>query len=72
MKKITARLCALIMVVILSLSLCACSLNGGLTVGRYVDSVKNDVHEIVNITRDMKKQQEKLEKNLKQIIFTLN
>ena len=51
---IIAAAASLLMVFVL----CACSLNGGLTVGAYVDIVDNDVHEIVNITRELKKQNE--------------
>ncbi len=54
---IIAAAASLLMVFVL----CACSLNGGLTVGAYVDIVDNDVHEIVNITRELKKQNENLD-----------
>ena len=61
MKKITARLTVLLLALTMVFSLCGCSFNGGLTIGRYVDNVKNDVHEIVNTTREIKKQQENLD-----------
>lgn len=54
---IVAAAAALMLVFVL----CACSFNGGLSVGAYVDRVDNDVHEIVNITRELKKKTDGLD-----------
>ncbi len=46
---------AVIVSLVIVLVLAGCSFNGGLTIQRYVDKVKDDVHEAVNITREYKK-----------------
>ena len=52
---------ALLMAVLMIVSLSACSFNGGQDITDYVNAVSDDIHEAVNLTRDLKKQQETLD-----------
>ena len=48
----------LFLTVSLALGIAGCSLNGGLSVGGYVNSINSDMHDIVNITRSLREVQE--------------
>lgn len=48
----------LLLTVSLALGIAGCSLNGGLSVGGYVNSINSDMHDIVNITRSLREVQE--------------
>ena len=52
---------ALLISVLMILSLSACSFNGGQDITDYVNIVSDDIHEAVNLTRDLKRQQETLD-----------
>ncbi len=52
---------ALLMAVLMIVSLSACSFNGGQDITDYVNAVSDDIHEAVNLTRDLKKQQKTLD-----------
>ena len=55
--KLLTALTALLLIFTLS----ACSFNGGRSVAEYVDTVRDDTRKAVNITRDIRKQQETLD-----------
>lgn len=60
LKKSTTFL-SLLISVLMVLSLSACSFNGGQDITDYVNTVSDDIHEAVNLTRELKKQQEMLD-----------
>ncbi len=53
--------CCIIMAALMSIILSGCNFNGGLSVTGYVSDVNGNIHEAVNLTRQYKKLNEKLD-----------
>lgn len=59
MKKSCKFLSFICLIIVLSLT--GCSFNGGRTVTAYVDNVREDMRQVVNITRELRKELEGLD-----------
>ncbi len=75
-KTIKILLSSVLMLIVIITCLSGCSFNGGLSVSNYVDTLNNDVHRTVNLTRRYKKIHESLDprspEDAKQAIEILN
>lgn len=52
---------SLFLIAVMIFTLTACSFNGGADAAGYSDSIRSNVHEAVNLTRDLRKQRENLD-----------